>query len=134
MRIGSKLKPVRVFIVDIRDEFIEEDEALGQFMVMLWIFSDVKYENKLFNKMIVFDEAHKYMKDESLMSYLEEVIREMRYKGVSMLIASQNPPSVPKQIIELSNLVVLNKFNAPKHGLSIFKKHQHRRRFFSLHS
>ncbi|NKW96657.1 ATP-binding protein [Bacillus toyonensis] len=112
-RIGTVLRPGRVVIVDIRDEFIEEDEALGLFMVLLRIFSDVKYNNENFNKMIVFDEAHKYMKDQSLMSSVVEVIREMRHKGVSMLIASQNPPSVPKEIIELSNLVVLHKFNAP---------------------
>ncbi|MGG4169245.1 hypothetical protein ABEW00_17520 [Rossellomorea vietnamensis] len=113
VKIGSVLKPGRVVIVDIRDEFIEEDEALGLFMVLLRIFSDVKYNNNPFNKMIVFDEAHKYMKDQSLMGNVVEVIREMRHKGVSMLIASQNPPSVPKEIIELSNLVVLHKFNAP---------------------
>jgi DNA phosphorothioation-dependent restriction protein DptH len=112
-KIGSALKPGRVVIVDIRDEFIEEDEALGLFMVLLRIFSDVKFNNNAFNKMIVFDEAHKYMKDQSLMGNVVEVIREMRHKGVSMLIASQNPPSVPKEIIELSNLVVLHKFNAP---------------------
>ncbi|WLR46565.1 DUF853 family protein [Halobacillus litoralis] len=112
-KIGDILRPGRVVIVDIRDEFIEEDEALGLFMVLLRIFSDVKYKNQLFNKMIVFDEAHKYMKDQSLMGNVVEVIREMRHKGVSMLIASQNPPSVPKEIIELSNIVVLHKFNAP---------------------
>ncbi|WP_074625601.1 ATP-binding protein [Bacillus cereus] len=113
VKIGSVLRPGRVVIVDVRDEFIEEDEALGLFMVLLRIFSDVTYNDTLFNKMIVFDEAHKYMKDQALMGNVVEVIREMRHKGVSMLIASQNPPSVPKEIIELSNLVVLHKFNAP---------------------
>ena len=50
---------------------------------------------------------------QALMKNVVEVIREMRHKGVSMIIASQNPPSVPNEIIELSNLVVLHKFNAP---------------------
>ncbi|WP_428912084.1 ATP-binding protein [Niallia sp. Krafla_26] len=113
IRIGETLKPGKVVIVDIRDEFIEENEALGLFMVLLRIFSDVKYEDRSFNKMIVFDEAHKYMNDPALMKNVVEVIREMRHKGVSMIIASQNPPSVPNEIIELSNLVVLHKFNAP---------------------
>lgn len=113
IRIGETLKPGRVVIVDIRDEFIEENEALGLFMVLLRVFSDVKYHDSPFNKMIVFDEAHKYMDDPALMKNVVEVIREMRHKGVSMIIASQNPPSVPNEIIELSNLVVLHKFNAP---------------------
>lgn len=113
VRIGTTLKPGRVVIVDIRDEFIEENEALGLFMVLLRIFSDVRFEGGFFNKMIVFDEAHKYMNDQALMKNVVEVIREMRHKGVSMIVASQNPPSVPNEIIELSNLVVLHKFNAP---------------------
>lgn len=112
-QIASILKPGRIVIVDIRDEFIEEDEALGLFMVLLRIFSDVEHENQLFNKLIVFDEAHKFMKDDNLMGHVVEVIREMRHKGVSVMIASQNPPSVPKEIIELSNIVLLHKFNAP---------------------
>ena len=65
VRIGEVLKPGRVVIVDVRDEFIEENEALGLFMVLLRVFSDVKYEERPFNKMIVFDEAHKYMEDPS---------------------------------------------------------------------
>ncbi|UED79597.1 DUF853 family protein [Lysinibacillus sp. CD3-6] len=113
MYLKDILKPGRIIIVDVRDEFIEEDEALGLFMVMLRIFSDVMYEGRSFNKLIVFDEAHKFMKGEQLMGNVIEVIREMRHKGVSVLIASQNPPSVPKEIIELSNIVVLHKFNAP---------------------
>src|SRR5690348_5095092 len=34
-------------------------------------------------------------------------------KGVSILVASQDPPSVPVQMIELSTQIILHKFNSP---------------------
>jgi hypothetical protein len=37
----------------------------------------------------------------------------MRHKGTSILVASQDPPSVPVPLIELSSQVILHKFNSP---------------------
>ncbi|MBC7913846.1 MAG: ATP-binding protein [Pyrinomonadaceae bacterium] len=113
--LKEKLKPGRLIVVDLRDEFIEKDEALGLFVIMLNIFSGVKEVNgKTFNKFIVFDEAHKYMNNKDLTNSIVTAIREMRHKGVSILIASQDPPSLPNEIIELSSIVLLHKFNSPQ--------------------
>jgi len=109
------LKPGRLIIVDLRDEFIVKDEALGLFVIMLNIFSAVKNVNgNHFNKFIVFDEAHKYMDNKDLTGNIVTAIREMRHKGVSIMIASQDPPSLPNEIIELSSIVLLHKFNSPQ--------------------
>ncbi len=109
------LKPGRLIIVDLRDEFIEKDEALGLFVVMLNIFSSIKaVDGAAFNKFIVFDEAHKYMDNKDLTGSIVTAIREMRHKGVSIMIASQDPPSLPNEIIELSSIVLLHKFNSPQ--------------------
>ncbi|WP_109098586.1 ATP-binding protein [Aquimarina sp. AU58] len=109
------LKPGRLIIVDLRDEFIVKDEALGLFVIMLNIFSAVKNVNgNHFNKFIVFDEAHKYMDNKDLTGNIVTAIREMRHKGVSIMIASQDPPSLPNEIIELSSVVLLHKFNSPQ--------------------
>ena len=114
-KLGSLLRPGRLIIVDLRDEWIDEDDALGLFVIMLNIFSGVKeYEGRKFNKFIVFDEAHKYMGNKDLTSTIVTAIREMRHKGVSMMIASQDPMSLPTQIIELSSVVLLHKFNSPQ--------------------
>ena len=113
--IRNLLKPGRLIIVDLRDEFIEKDEALGLFVVMLNIFSSVKtVESVPFNKFIVFDEAHKYMDNKDLTNSIVTSIREMRHKGVSIMIASQDPLSLPNEIIELSSIVLLHKFNSPQ--------------------
>lgn len=109
------LKPGRLVIVDLRDEFIDKDEALGLFVIMLNVFSSVKaIDDKRFNKFIVFDEAHKYMDNKDLTNNIVTAIREMRHKGVSIMIASQDPPSLPNEIIELSSIVLLHKFNSPQ--------------------
>ena len=113
-KLQQYLKPGRLIIVDLRDEFIEKDEALGLFVVMLNIFSSVmKVDGRAFNKFIVFDEAHKYMNNKELVGSITTAIREMRHKGASIMIASQDPMSLPTEIIELSSIVVMHRFSSP---------------------
>lgn len=114
-QLGSLIKPGKLIIVDLRDEFIEHDDALGLFVIMLNIFANARLESgHLFNKFIVFDEAHKYMGNKALTENIVTAIREMRHKGVSLLIASQDPPSLPNEIIELSSILIMHKFNSPQ--------------------
>jgi hypothetical protein len=117
-RLAEVLCPGRLIIVDLRDEFIDKEEALGLFVVMLNIFANagrgVDADEPAFNKLIVFDEAHKYMDNPNLTGHIVDAIRQMRHQGVSILIASQDPPSLPNAIIELSSLVILHRFNSPQ--------------------
>lgn len=107
------VRPGRLIIVDLRDEFIEKDEALGLFVVLLQLFADARVDGRSFNKLVVFDEAHKYIESPDLVAGLIEVVREMRHKGVSIMVASQDPPSVPVSLIELSSQILMHKFNSP---------------------
>jgi len=118
VRLKHEIRPGRLVIVDLRDEFIEKDEALGLFVVLLQLFADATYRDArgvehTFNKLVVFDEAHKYIESPDLVAGLIEVVREMRHKGTSIMVASQDPPSVPVSLIELSTQVILHKFNSP---------------------
>lgn len=107
------VRPGRLIIVDLRDEFIEKDEALGLFVVLLQLFAEAQFNGANFNKLVVFDEAHKYIESPDLVAGLIEVVREMRHKGVSIMVASQDPPSVPVSLIELSSQIIMHKFNSP---------------------
>jgi hypothetical protein len=107
------VRPGRLIIVDLRDEYIEKDQALGLFVVLLQLFADAKIDGRSFNKLVVFDEAHKYIESPDLVAGLIEVVREMRHKGVSIMVASQDPPSVPVSLIELSSQIIMHKFNSP---------------------
>jgi DNA helicase HerA-like ATPase len=112
-KLQELIRPGRLIIVDLRDEYIEKDEALGLFVVMLQIFSEATINGKSFNKLVVFDEAHKYIESDDLVAGLVEIVREMRHKGTSIMVASQDPPSVPIALIELSTQIIMHKFNSP---------------------
>lgn len=112
-RLAEAMRPGRLLIVDLRDEYIDKDEALGLFVVMLNIMANAGRQEG-YNKLIVFDEAHKYMDNGDLTGHIVDVIRQMRHQGVTILIASQDPPSLPNEVIELSSLVILHRFNSPK--------------------
>src|ERR1700722_15478317 len=77
------------------------------------ILADAKHNGHSFNKLVVFDEAHKYVENDDLVAGLIEVVREMRHKGTSIMVASQDPPSVPVSLIELSSQIILHRFNSP---------------------
>ena len=111
--VSQHMQPGRLTIVDLRDELIQEDDALALFMVLLNRFAQVEQpDGRQFNKLIVFDEAHKYMRNPRLTESIQTAIREMRHKGTTVVIASQDPPSLPPEIISLSQVVVAHKFNS----------------------
>jgi hypothetical protein len=112
-RLADHVRPGRLTIVDVRDPYYERSEVLALFVVMLRALARIEYGGAPFNKLIVFDEAHKYMNDRELIGVVVESIREMRHKGVSVLIASQDPLSVPVEVIELSSQILLHRFNSP---------------------
>ncbi|MYT21750.1 ATP-binding protein [Streptomyces sp. SID7760] len=113
VRLKDLVQPGRLIIVDLRDEYIDKDEALGLFVVLMQLFADARQDGSPFNKLVVFDEAHKYIHSPDLVDGLVASVREMRHKGMSILVASQDPPSVPISLVELSSHMVLHKFTSP---------------------
>jgi hypothetical protein len=108
------LRPGRTVIVDLRDEWIEKDEALGLFVVMMRIFAASRYEGREFNKLVVFDEAHKYISESDLIEQVVGTIREMRHQATSVVIASQDPLSLPRSIVELTSVLILHRMTSPQ--------------------
>jgi len=113
VQISAYVRPGRLIIVDLRDEYIEKDESLGLFVVLMQLFAEATDNAGRFNKLVVFDEAHKYIDSPDLVEVLVESVREMRHKGMSILVASQDPPSVPTSLIELSDVVIMHKMTSP---------------------
>lgn len=124
-RITDWVRPGRLVIVDARDSLIDREEALSLFMVLLNRFAEVRASGGgRFNKMIVFDEAHKYMSNTALTGAITEAVREMRHKGVTLVIASQDPPSVPAVVIELSTVIIAHRMTAPTWLKSLQRSNQ----------
>jgi DNA phosphorothioation-dependent restriction protein DptH len=79
-----------------RDELVEKDEALGLFVVLLQMFAGATYDGRQFNKLVVFDEAHKVHREpRSRCGAGRGRSGDARHKGTSIVVASQDPPSVP---------------------------------------
>ena len=72
---------------------IEKSEALGLFVVLMQLFAEVRQGDEKFNKLVVFDEAHKYADSGDLVAGLVSSVREMRHKGMSV-VGRQPGPAV----------------------------------------
>ena len=119
-RLGDLLAPGRVIIVDLRDAWVERDEALELFVVMMQIFAEAQRSEASggrreddFNRLVIFDEAHKYIGEGEIIGHVVEAIREMRHHATSVIVASQDPLSVPRVVIELSTVLVLHRITSP---------------------
>ena len=77
------------------------------------MFAETTYRGRPFNKLVVFDEAHKYIDNLDLVAGPVEFVREMRHKGTTVMVTSQDPPSVSTSFIELSIQIMLHRFNSP---------------------
>ena len=114
-RVSDLVQPGRLLIVDVRDPWLERENALALFMVMLRLCAQARTpDGRSFNKLIVFDEAHKYMASSGLTGAIVESVREMRHKGTSVVIASQDPPSLPREVLELSTVMIAHRFTSPQ--------------------
>ncbi len=82
-------------------------------VVILRIFERTMYHGEPFSKLIVFDEAHKYITDSKLIGEVVEAIRQIRHEQNTIVIASQDPLSVPRAVIELSTILVLHRMTSP---------------------
>ena len=60
------------------------------------------------------DEAHKYVSEPELVDHLVETVREMRHLGTTVVVASQDPPSIPRTVLELSTVVVCHRMTSPQ--------------------
>lgn len=114
VRLRDLLRPGRTLIVDMRDEWMEKDQALGLFLVIMNTLAQAEHNGNLFNKLMVFDEAHKYISESGLIGEVVAMIREMRHWATSVVIASQDPLSVPRAIIELTSILVLHRMTSPE--------------------
>jgi DNA helicase HerA-like ATPase len=114
IRLRDILRPGRTLIIDMRDEWMEKDQALGLFLVIMNTLAQAEENGSLFNKLMVFDEAHKYISESGLIGEVVAMIREMRHWATSVVIASQDPLSVPRAIIELTSVLILHRMTSPQ--------------------
>ena len=115
--VGALLQAGRTIVVDLRDAWIEKDQALELFVVLMNVFGAAGRDEEghtSFNRLMVLDEAHKYVSEPELVDHLVETVREMRHLGTTVVVASQDPPSIPRTVLELSTVVVCHRMTSPQ--------------------
>ena len=102
------VRPGSLTLLDLRDEMLQTEEAMRLCLIALKLFSNVKIDGHGINKLIILDEAHKYM-GSAFAKEIETVVREMRHTSTSVIIASQDPLSIPDKVIGLSSIVICHR-------------------------
>ena len=109
--IASNFKPGDLILLDLRQDFMDRDTALAFFTVLMEALSGAVDENGVkFNKAIVFDEAHKFMsKSSPIREQVGSAIKEMRHRGMWVLIATQDPSCMSDEVTSLCTLTILHR-------------------------
>lgn len=100
-------------VADLTDPMLTSDEANGIFQVLLEQFRN--HHLKGCGKIVVFDEAHKYLDNSSkdgLARLILESVRLMRHEGIRILISTQSPLTIPSELLELVTITVLHHFQS----------------------
>lgn len=101
-----------VTIIDMSCPFVDSNTACVLFKIAM-----KKYlESSVAGKMIVLDEAHKYMIDTpgatDLNEFLLTVIRQQRHFGARVIVSTQEP-TISTQLIGLCAITVIHRFTSP---------------------
>ncbi|KAH8731841.1 hypothetical protein GQ44DRAFT_641702 [Phaeosphaeriaceae sp. PMI808] len=116
-----KFRPGEVTIIDMSDPFVTPNTACILFKLCLERFM----QSRAPGKMVVLDEAHKYMLDtpgsKLLTNYLATLIRLQRHKGARVIISTQEP-TISTDLIALCSVTVVHRFTSPA-WYAALKKH-----------
>ncbi|GKZ38702.1 hypothetical protein AbraIFM66950_011071 [Aspergillus brasiliensis] len=103
-----------ITILDLSCPFVDQSTACILFRIAIELFLHT-YPSR--GKMIVADEAHKYMTDTPAAKVLTEtfltIIRQQRHLGVRTIISTQEP-TISSRLIDLCSLTVIHRFTSPE--------------------
>ncbi|KAF7314608.1 p-loop containing nucleoside triphosphate hydrolase protein [Mycena kentingensis (nom. inval.)] len=111
--LDSHFIPGGLVIVDLTDPFVDASTAAVLFDAVLASFTRW---NTNCGKVVVLDEAHKYLKSsdsERLKESICNIIRLQRHLGMRVIIATQEPTVVPATILDLASVIICHRFSSP---------------------
>jgi len=111
-----------ITIIDLSCPFMDASTACVLFKVGMGLYLE---SDSTVGKVIVLDEAHKYMTDtpasNALTGSLMGVIRQQRHYGARVIISTQEPTVSPK-LIDLCSITVIHRFSSPE-WFDVLKRH-----------
>lgn len=106
--------PGQLVVVDLTDPMLSKDEANGIFQVLTEQFRAMPV-TKTAGKLLVLDEAHKFMDGHSgdgLSQSIVNVARLMRHDGMRLIVSTQSPRALAPELLELVTTAVLHRFHS----------------------
>ncbi|KIM46031.1 hypothetical protein M413DRAFT_23823 [Hebeloma cylindrosporum] len=101
-------------IIDLSDPFLDVASACGLFEIIIRLFVRTDVGS---GKVLVVDEAHKYLSPErhstGLTNALLNLIRQQRHLAMRVIISTQEPTVVPPVLLDLCSVAVLHRFSSP---------------------
>jgi hypothetical protein len=101
------IKPGRLLIVDIRDEWLNRDQALllSTLATTALILHPNQRKEDACPLLLAIDEAHKFANHPPMAQLIENLVRERRHLRLSLILASQDPGSLPPRILPLLDTI-----------------------------
>ena len=99
-------------VVDLTDPLLSKDEACSVFQVLTEQYRAIP-SLKLGGKLLVLDEAHKYMESRQsrgLSAAIVDCVRLMRHDGMRVVVSTQSPLSLAPELLELCSVALLHRF------------------------
>ncbi|EKM51770.1 uncharacterized protein PHACADRAFT_150450 [Phanerochaete carnosa HHB-10118-sp] len=115
--VSSHFKKGQLTIVDLSSPFMDGESACGIFDLVLSLFVDAEIEGA--GKLVVLDEAHKYLSETKagssgrLTDSVLTVVRQQRHLATRVIISTQEPTVVPTKFLDLSSFVIAHQFSSP---------------------
>ncbi|KAJ7185119.1 hypothetical protein GGX14DRAFT_627787 [Mycena pura] len=100
-------------LIDLTDPFLDSLTAGVLFDIVLGTFTQWQ---TLCGKLVVLDEAHKYLvnSDASRLTHsVSNIIRLQRHLATRVIIATQEPTVVPPTILDLASIIICHRFSSP---------------------
>ncbi|EKM56169.1 uncharacterized protein PHACADRAFT_209653 [Phanerochaete carnosa HHB-10118-sp] len=117
-RVSSHFRKGHLTIIDLSSPFMDGSSACGFFDLILGLFVEADVDAA--GKLVVLDEAHKYLSDSQtgtssrLTDSLLSVIRQQRHLATRVVISTQEPTVVPSKFLDLCSFIIAHRFSSPK--------------------
>ena len=106
--------PGTLVIVDHTDPLLSSSEVNGIFQILIEQFRASPSASN--GKLLVVDEAHKYMSGKAgdgLSAAIVNISRLIRHDGIRLIVSTQSPFILAPELLELSTLAFLHRFHSP---------------------
>ncbi|KAI0751495.1 hypothetical protein C8Q80DRAFT_1157643 [Daedaleopsis nitida] len=118
----TRFKEGQLTIVDLSDPFVDQGSACALFEIVTRLFVRAEVGT---GKVLVVDEAHKYLSVNKAMSGLTKVLtsltRQQRHLAMRVIISTQEPTALPPVLIDLCSVAILHRFSSPAWWEAIVK-------------